>query len=77
MASASKVFGSELRQRIYNLGTDILGLFGPLNKSRWSKLDGAMIGGYQTVLIATISMGTSEIQRNIIAWSGAELPRFN
>lgn len=77
MASASKVFGSELRQRIYNLGTEILGLFGPLNQCKWSKLDGTMIGGYQTVLIATISMGTSEIQRNIIAWSGAELPRYN
>ena len=77
IASESKVFGSELRQRIYNLGTEILGLYGPLNQSRWAKLQGTMIGGYQTVLIATISMGTSEIQRNIIAWNGAELPRYN
>ena len=76
MASESKVFGSELRQRIYNLGTEILGLFAPLNKSQWSRLSGRMIEGYQNVLIATISMGTSEIQRNIIAWAGAELPRF-
>ncbi|MBU4316386.1 MAG: acyl-CoA dehydrogenase family protein [Proteobacteria bacterium] len=76
IASESKVFGSEVRQRIYNLGTEILGLFGPLNQSKWSKLDGTMIGGYQNVLIATISMGTSEIQRNIIAWTGAELPRY-
>ena len=76
IASESKVFGSELRQRIYNLGTEILGLHSPLNKSKWSRLGGRMIEGYQSVLIATISMGTSEIQRNIIAWTGAELPRY-
>ena len=75
-ASASKVFGSEIRQRLYNLGTEILGLYSPLNKSQYARLEGNMIGAYQTVLIATISMGTSEIQRNIIAWAGAELPRF-
>ena len=76
IASASKVFGSEVRQRLYMLGTEILGLYSPLNKSKYARLEGNMIGAYQTVLIATISMGTSEIQRNIIAWAGAELPRF-
>ena len=75
-ASESKVYGSEVRQRMFNLGTEILGLFGPLAHSDWAKLGGGMIEGYQTVLVATVSAGTSEIQRNIIAWAGAELPRF-
>jgi alkylation response protein AidB-like acyl-CoA dehydrogenase len=76
IASESKVYGSELRQRLTNLGTEILGMFGPLAYSEHAHLDGKMIEGYQSVLISTISMGTSEIQRNIIAWAGAELPRF-
>jgi alkylation response protein AidB-like acyl-CoA dehydrogenase len=75
-ASESKVYGSEVGQRLYNLGTEILGLFGPLAHSDYAHLEGKMIEGYQSILIATISAGTSEIQRNIIAWAGAELPRF-
>jgi len=75
-ASESKVYGSEVGQRLYNLGTEILGLFGPLAHSDYAQLKGKMIEGYQSILIMTISAGTSEIQRNIIAWAGAELPRF-
>jgi len=75
-ASESKVYGSEVGQRLYNLGTEILGLFAPLAHSDYAQLEGKMIEGYQSILISTISAGTSEIQRNIIAWAGAELPRF-
>lgn len=76
IASESKVFNSEVQQRMYNLGTELRGLFGPLNKSKRSKLKGKMIKGYQDCLKQTIAAGSSEIQRNIIAWSGADLPRF-
>jgi 3-oxocholest-4-en-26-oyl-CoA dehydrogenase alpha subunit len=76
LASESKVYASEVRQRFYNIGLEAMGLFGQLHTSKWSPVKGKMLGGFHHVLVATISAGTSEIQRNIIAWSGAELPRF-
>jgi len=75
-ASESKVYGSEVRQRFYNIGIEALGLFGQLHTSKWSPLKGKMLHGFHHVLVSTISAGTSEIQRNTIAWSGAELPRL-
>jgi alkylation response protein AidB-like acyl-CoA dehydrogenase len=76
MASESKVFSSELRQRLANYATDIMGLHGQLEDSKWSVMYGSMIDMYQECLGRNISGGTSEIQRNIIAWVGLGLPRF-
>ena len=75
-ASENKVFHTELQQRIANFGTEIMGLYGQLEGSEWAPLDGAMPFGYQSVLGATIASGSSEIQRNLIAWSGLGLPRY-
>ena len=75
-ASESKVFSSELRQRIVSLGTEIMGLYGQLEPSKWAPLGGRMVEGYQVSIGSTICAGSNEIQRNIIAWVGLELPRF-
>ena len=77
LASQSKVFGSELNQRMANFSTEFMGLHGQLEASRWAPLNGVMIDAYQRCMGGNIAAGTSEIQRNIIAWAGLGLPRFN
>ena len=75
-AAMSELFGSELLKRLGNVGMQILGLFGPLERgSRWAPLRGRIARDYQFSLGLTIARGTSEIQKNIIAWRGLELPR--
>ncbi len=75
-ASESKVLGTELRQRICHMATEIFGLYGQVEKSKWAPMGGSMINGYQHSIGSTICAGSNEIQRNIIAWVGLELPRF-
>jgi len=75
-ASESKVFGTELVQRFANYATEIMGPYGQLAESRWAPMDGSMAEIYQTCVGSNIAAGTSEIQRNLIAWVGLELPRF-
>lgn len=75
-ASESKVFSSELRQRVTWLATQIMGLYGQVENSKWSPMRGTMVSGYQTSIGSTVCAGSNEIQRNIIAWVGLELPRF-
>ncbi len=75
-ASESKVHSSELRQLTVNFATEIMGLYGQVECSKWSPMDGHMIDGYQTCIGSNICAGSNEIQRNIIAWVGLELPRF-
>jgi alkylation response protein AidB-like acyl-CoA dehydrogenase len=76
-ASESKVFSTELRQRVASQATEILGLYGQIESSKWAPLNGSMVEGYQVSIGSTICAGSNEIQRNIIAWVGLELPRFN
>ncbi len=75
-ASESKVFGGELHQRMANFGTEIMGLHGQLEGSEWAPLSGKMPFDYQGCMGYNIAAGSSEIQRNIIAWVGVGLPRF-
>ncbi|MCC6382580.1 MAG: acyl-CoA dehydrogenase family protein [Dehalococcoidia bacterium] len=73
-ASASKVFGSEMSQRIALTGMHLLGLAGQLRDgSKDEVLDQAT--SYLQAASATIAAGTSEIQRGIIATRGLGLPR--
>jgi alkylation response protein AidB-like acyl-CoA dehydrogenase len=76
-ASVSKLFTSELGQRIGNTALKTAGLFGALwdpdephapGRARWAR-------GYVGATAWTIGGGTSEIQRNIIATRGLGLPR--
>jgi alkylation response protein AidB-like acyl-CoA dehydrogenase len=75
-ASAVKIFSGELGASITRLGCDILGVYGQVELSKWSHFQGFFQKWYQQSFIWNISMGTNEIQRNIIAWYGLGLPRM-
>jgi len=76
LSSAAKVFIAELYQRLIYTACDIMGLFSQVKQgSRWAVLKGAFERNYQNCLGENIAAGTSEIQRNIIAWTALGLPR--
>ncbi len=66
-ASMTKLYTSEMQQKIATLGMHMLGARG-MAASRFSY-------GYVNAVSATIAGGTSEIQRGIIATRGLGLPR--
>lgn len=75
-ASMSKLFGTELMVRLANVGMQVLGLYGPLERgAKWAPLRGRIERIYLYSLGSTIAMGTSEIMRNIMAIRGLQLPR--
>ena len=73
-ASMTKLFASELGQRISRTGVKVLGLYGQLYGDT-APMKGRYESSYMTSLASTIAGGTSEIQRNIIATRGLGLPR--
>ena len=75
-ASASKVFGSELAQRLAYFMNEMLGQYGQIEKSKWALCNGQAAEAYQFAPVQNIFAGSSEIQRNLIAWVGLGLPRF-
>jgi alkylation response protein AidB-like acyl-CoA dehydrogenase len=74
-ASSIKVFSGELFERLAALGIDILGPYGQVKTSKWAPSYGFWEAAFQTTFVLTISMGTNEIQKNIIAWYGLGMPR--
>jgi alkylation response protein AidB-like acyl-CoA dehydrogenase len=73
-ASTSKLFGSELTQRVNGTAMHLLGMVGQLRDgSKYAPYDEA--SAYMEAVSATIAAGTSEIQRGIIATRGLGLPR--
>ena len=73
-ASTSKLFGSEMGQRISLTGMHLLGTLGQLRDgTKHQVFDQAT--GYLGSVSGTIAAGTSEIQRGIIATRGLGLPR--
>ena len=75
-ASIAKLVGSEVLQKVYVLGMQILGMYGQLDpESKWAPIRGRFEKGYMLVGANTVAAGTSEIQRNIIATRGLGLPR--
>ena len=75
-ASMSKVFGSEVVQRVTEAALDILGMYGTLGREdKWAPLNGRVQENWMNAFAGTIAAGTSEIQRNIIAARGLGLPR--
>ncbi len=75
-ASASKLFGSELNQRLANTQVKVLGLAGQLRfESLYARMEGRISHRYMFAIQDTIAAGTSEIQRNVIATRGLGLPR--
>jgi alkylation response protein AidB-like acyl-CoA dehydrogenase len=75
-SAMSKVYSTELIQRIYNTWVDIMGLYGQLQpSSKWTPLNGRIERQHRRSVIETIYRGTSEMMRIIIATRGLELPR--
>ena len=75
-ASVTKFYGSEMMQRIYHLGMQILGMYGQLEPgSKWAPLQGRLENAYLRSGGGTVAAGTSEIQRNVVATRGLGLPR--
>ncbi|HEY8768116.1 MAG TPA: acyl-CoA dehydrogenase family protein, partial [Dehalococcoidia bacterium] len=74
-ASMSKMYGSELQQRLANAGMQIMGLPGQVESGRWAPLAGRLEQYYLSTSALTVAAGTSEVQRNIIAGRGLGLPR--
>ncbi|MCA9847966.1 MAG: acyl-CoA dehydrogenase, partial [Dehalococcoidia bacterium] len=75
-ASVSKLYGSELTQRIAGTGMRLLGPAGQLDAgSPYARMGGAFSRLYLQSTAATITAGTSEVQRNLIAQKGLGLPR--
>jgi alkylation response protein AidB-like acyl-CoA dehydrogenase len=75
-ASMSKMYGSELQQRLAGAGMEIMGLAGQLEPgSRWAPLAGRLEQFYLFASALTVAAGTTEIQKGIIAGRGLGLPR--
>jgi alkylation response protein AidB-like acyl-CoA dehydrogenase len=75
-ASVVKIFQSELGQRIYRFGVNMLGLPGQLMPEQpGAPFEGDMPENYLISVPSTIYSGSNEIQRNIIATRGLGLPR--
>jgi alkylation response protein AidB-like acyl-CoA dehydrogenase len=73
-SSIAKLYSSELEQRVARTALRLLGPYGQLMDGL-APLDGKVSRMYLYGVALTIGGGTSEIQRNIIAMRGLELPR--
>jgi len=75
-ASVVKIYQSELGQRIYNFGVNMLGLSGQLMPEEpRAPLGGDLPEAHLQAVPSSIYSGSNEIQRNIIATRGLGLPR--
>ncbi len=76
-ASSSKVFGTEFFIEAYRLLMEVLGARGTLRgDSPEAILAGRLERSYQGTLILTFGGGTNEIQRDLIAMFGLQMPRM-
>jgi len=75
-ASSMKYYQSELSQRFAYVGCQAMGLYGQLKReSKWAPMAGKFERLYQSTLGGNIAGGTTEIQKNLVAWAGLQLPR--
>jgi 3-oxocholest-4-en-26-oyl-CoA dehydrogenase alpha subunit len=73
-ASAVKVFGTELTQRVAGELLEVLDHNG-LRRGADAPLRGALESAYRLAVISTFGGGANEIQRDIIAMAGLGMPR--
>ena len=75
-ASVVKIYQSELGQKIYNFGVNMLGLSGQfVPEEPTAPFGGDLPESYIQAVPSSIYSGSNEIQRNIIATRGLGLPR--
>jgi alkylation response protein AidB-like acyl-CoA dehydrogenase len=75
-ASITKVFSSELLERMAHVGMQILGPYSHLDRgSKWAAFDGGILRSFLMAPSIGVGGGTSEIMRSIIAMRGLGLPR--
>ncbi|MBI2919185.1 MAG: acyl-CoA dehydrogenase family protein [Chloroflexi bacterium] len=75
-AAASKVYGTELIQRLANTGLQLLGPYCQLEPGdRWAPMKGRIERIWLNSFGRTHAGGTSEVQRLIVATRGLGLPR--
>jgi alkylation response protein AidB-like acyl-CoA dehydrogenase len=74
-AAMGKVFSSELQERLGETALDILGTGGLLSDGEPTAPLGEMEQVLRHSIMGMIGGGTNEIQRNVIAIRGLELPR--
>jgi alkylation response protein AidB-like acyl-CoA dehydrogenase len=77
MASACKVFGSELNIEAYRAMMEITSARANIGgDGQGAVLQGRVESGYRNALILTFGGGTNEVQRDIIAMAGMGLPHY-
>ena len=75
-ASISKVAGTEIYAKVLDYGTELLGMYGALEPgSEQAELQGNFLKMRLFATSGPILAGTNEIQKNIIAQRGLNLPR--
>lgn len=75
--SVEKVFSSELRQRIADVGMRVAGMFGALDgESPHAVADGRFERLYRHAPLLRFGAGTNEVLRDVIAQRGHAMPRY-
>ena len=77
-ATAQKVFTSELRTRVADVGMELLGMTGQLSMHQeGAPLKGFLEWSYRWAPVQRFGGGTNEVMRDIIAQRGLGLPRLS
>ncbi len=72
----TKIWGSELRAQIGDIGTQALNLYGQLRQhSKWVPVNGSVERSYRLAPFLRFGGGTNEIMRDLIAQMELKLPR--
>ncbi len=75
-SSSIKYYITDLQQRLAYTGLSLMGLYGQLKReSKWAPMSGRFESEYQYMPGMQLAGGSTEIQKNIIAWEGLGLPR--
>ncbi len=74
-AAMVKLFNTELAQRLYTTGIEMVGPYATVMAGRRALWEGALPHGYVSAVQETIGAGSSEVQREIIALRGLGLPQ--